>query len=186
MKRLFLMMFIPGLFLFSCSSNITYNYDWDRDEDLSRYSTYAWMSVPAEMPANVQAARTNNDLLDKRIRRAVDAGLSAKGLRLVESNQTFNIVYHIGSEDKVSVTDWGYRYGPGPWGYYGRDIDVRQYTQGTLIIDFVDAETSQLFWRGEATKSVYPNATQEEIDETINEAVAGILRNWPPSGENAR
>ncbi len=171
---------ILPVLLTACSSSITYNYDWDRDEDLRKYSSYAWMAVPTTLPGDVKTARERSDLLDKRIRRAVTAQLEARGHRLDDANPTFVVAYHVGSEDKVSVTDWGYRYGPGPWGYYGRDIDVRQYTQGTLVIDFIDASTRQLFWRGEASKAVDQNATQEEVDQVINEAVAGILRNWPP------
>lgn len=165
----------------ACSSSISYNYDWDRDEDLTKYTSYGWMAVPEEPPTDVTTARQQSDLLEKRIKRAVDAQMEAKGHKQDEASPSFLVAYHVGSEDKVSVTDWGYRYGPGPWGYYGRDIDVRQYTQGTLVIDFVDAMTKQLFWRGEASKAIDQNATQEEIDQVINEAVTGILRNWPPT-----
>jgi len=164
----------------ACSSSISYNYDWDRDEDLTKYSSYSWMAIPPPAPGDSQQARERNDLLDKRIRTAVNAQLEARGHKQDETSPSFLVVYHVGSEDKVSVTDWGYRYGPGPWGYYGRDIDVRQYTQGTLVIDFIDASSTQLFWRGEASKAIDQNMTQEEIDQVINEAVTGILRNWPP------
>lgn len=170
-------------FLSGCSSSISYNYDWDRDEDLTKYSTYAWVPVPEALPTDIQGARERNELIGKRITRAVASQLEAKGHKLDETSPTFLIAYHVGSEDKVSVTDWGYRYGPGPWGYYGRDIDVRQYTQGTLIIDFIDASSKQLFWRGAASKAIDQNATQEEIDQVINEAVAGIFKNWPPEGK---
>ena len=113
----------------------------------------------------VEAARRQNDLLDKRVKGAVSSQLGAKGHKEDQASPSFLIAYHIGSEDKVSVTDWGYRYGPGPWGYYGRDIDVRQYTEGTLVIDFVDASTKQLVWRGAATKAIDRNATQEQVDQ---------------------
>jgi hypothetical protein len=164
----------------ACASSISYNYDWDRDEDLTKYTSFSLMAPPQTIPGDVRTAREQSDLLDKRIRRAVSAQLEAKGHRQDETSPSFLVAYHVGSEDKVSVTDWGYRYGPGPWGYYGRDIDVHQYTQGTLVVDFIDASTKQLFWRGEASKAVDQNATQEEIDQVINEAVSGILRNWPP------
>ena len=167
--------------LLGCSSSITYNYDWDRDEDLTKYSSFAWMVVPqAPPPGDIKTAREQSDLLDKRIKRAVTSQLEARGHKQDDANPTFVVAYHLGSEDKVSVTDWGYRYGPGPWGYYGHDIDVRQYTQGTLVLDFIDASTKQLFWRGEASKAIDQNASQEEVDQVINEAVAGLLKNWPP------
>ena len=172
--------FVSAVFLTACSSSISYNYDWDRDEDLTKYSSYAWMETPETVPMDVEAARRQNDLLDKRVKGAVSSQLGAKGHREDQTSPSFLIAYHVGSEDKVSVTDWGYRYGPGPWGYYGRDIDVRQYTEGTLVIDFVDASTKQLVWRGAATKAIDQNATQEQVDQVINEAVTGILRNWPP------
>jgi len=140
------------------------------------------MSVPDSLHAAAQEAQAQNGLVDNRIRRAIASGLAAKGIMADDENPAFLVVYHTGAEDKVSVTDWGYLYGPGPWGYNGRDIDVRQYTKGTLIIDFVDAGTRELVWRGAATRTLDPNANQEQRGRTINEAVAGLLKSWPPSG----
>jgi hypothetical protein len=182
MDRLLAILSMCSLFL-ACSSGITYRHDWDRDEDFSRFKTFDWLPAPATVSMDAKTARERSDLLEKRIKRAVGSQLQARGYSQDTTNPSFRIVYHTGSEEKLSVTDWGYRYGPGPWGYYGRDIDVRQYMEGTLIVDFIDAKTSDLFWRGEASKTINTNATQEDIDRTINEAVAGLLRNWPPEGE---
>jgi hypothetical protein len=166
-----------------CSSGISYRHDWDRDEDMTKYGTFDWLPVPPRVSGDLRTARERNLLLEKRIKRAVNAQLEARGFVQDTLQPSFRIAYHAGSEERVSVTDWGYRYGPGPWGYYGRDFDVRQYTRGTLILDFIDASTNELFWRGEASKTINPNARPEDIDRTINEAVAGLLEKWPPKEE---
>ncbi len=58
--------------------------------------------------------------------------------------------------------------------------DVREYTEGTLIIDFVDPKADQLIWRGTGQSRLSESKTPEERTENINEAVAKILAQFPP------
>ena len=163
-----------------CSS-MSFNHDWDRDADFPNYRTYAWLDQQAD-PAtgNAQTARAQNSLLAKRIRNAVDSELQRKGLAVNTGSPDLLRLYHTGLQDKVNVTDWGYRYSYDYWGWGGRDIDVYQYTEGTLIIDMIDFNTKDLVWRGSATATVDGGTSPEKAEEKIGKAVTGILENYPP------
>jgi Domain of unknown function (DUF4136) len=163
----------------ACSSVEVHN-DFDVDANFAAYHTYAWITQPANATGNAQAAQERNTLLDKRIRNAVDAQMAAKGFHAEASAPDLLVVYHTGLADKVSVTDWGYTYAGSYWGWAGRDIDVSTYTEGTLIVDLVDAASKELVWRGSATGTVDPSASPEKREQRLNDAVARMFSNYPP------
>ncbi|HEU4365011.1 MAG TPA: DUF4136 domain-containing protein, partial [Candidatus Krumholzibacteria bacterium] len=115
-----------------------------------------------------------------RIRAAVDAALTARGLAANETAPDVLVVYHSGLKDKVDITDWGYSYSGTYWGWAGRDIDAQNYTEGTLIVDLVDASSRQLVWRGSATGVVDPARTPEERERAVREIVAKMFDKYPP------
>jgi len=156
-----------------CSS-ISVNYDYDSEANFASYQTYAWVEQ--------EQSPTGSDLLDKRIRGAVDTQLAAKGFRQESTNPDILVVFHVGTQDKIDVTDWGYtyqRYGYGGWGG-GRQVDVYQYTEGTVIVDLIDAGSSQLVWRGSATKTIDSNPSPERMEKNINDAMAQVFKRYPP------
>ena len=59
-------------------------------------------------------------------------------------------------------------------------IDVYQYEEGTLVLDFVDGISKELIWRGVGTGEIDRYASPEQQDKGINEAIYKILRNFPP------
>lgn len=169
---------------FAGCSQYDIKYDYDVDSNFSAYRTYAW--IPQQIDegrVNATTAVQRNTLLDNRIRSAVDATLATKGLTADEQNPDLLVVYHTGMQNKVDVTDWGYSYSGSYWGWAGRDIDVYNYTEGTLLVDLVDAKTKQLAWRGSATGVVDPGRSPEEVQERINDVVAQIFANYPPKSK---
>jgi hypothetical protein len=170
-----------GILVGGCGSSISTSYDYDVNARFEDYRTYDWAPVPETAPKNAKQAMQRNDLLDKRIRNAVDARLAEKGLTRDTKSPDLLVVYHLGIEDKVQVTDWGYRYSDYYWGYGGRDIDVYNYKEGTLMIDLVDANTHQLVWRGAAQKPLDEKSSPEKAEQTINNVVGKILSQYPPN-----
>ncbi len=55
---------------------------------------------------------------------------------------------------------------------------VWQSDEGTLIIDLVDAERSQLVWTGTAQKTI-SDRTRESSEASVNNAVAAIFAEFP-------
>lgn len=166
--------------LAGCSS-ITVNHDYDSEADFTTYRTFGWMPRSGQAPGTAAEAKTMSDLLDRRIRNAVEGELTARGLTLSDAQPDLEVVYHVGAQDKIQVTDWGYRYSDYYWGYGGRQIDVYQYTEGTLVIDLVDAAADNLVWRGSGTGVVdNTQRSPEEMQDRMNEIVAKIMQSFPP------
>jgi len=159
---------IVTLFLLAAAgcSGISASYDFDPRTDFAAYKGYAWLPAPRE--------ERMNPLVRDRVVAAVDRALQAKGYR-TSSSPDFKVATHAATENRVSVTDWGYGY----W-RAGGGVDVYQYQVGTLILDIVDAKTNRLVWRGTASGVVDPSPKPEETTKRINEAVEKMLANFPP------
>jgi hypothetical protein len=119
-------------------------------------------------------------LVAQRIRKAVDAELEKEGLAVTEGDPDLLVAFHTGVKDKINVTDWGYSYGDYYWGWGGRQIDVYQYQQGSLVVDLIDFQTKELVWRGWAQKTLDENPTPQKTDRTIQEAVSKMFQRYPP------
>jgi hypothetical protein len=172
---------VIALALLSACSSYEIGHDYDVEADFDQYRTYRWMPLAPDSTAQgAAAARTQNTLLDKRIRGAVDESLAAKGFTPDEDDPDVLVVYHTGLKDRVDVTDWGYTYSGSYWGWAGRDVDVYNYTEGTLIVDLVDAGSKQLVWRGSATGVVRADRSPEERDRVMKDVVAKMFAKYPP------
>ncbi len=160
------------------------HYDYDMDSNFASYRTYAWAPQPtAEGSTSASAAMQNNSLLQDRIRRSVDTAMASKGFTVNTENPDVIVVYHTGMQNKVDVTDWGYSYAGSYWGWAGRDIDVYNYTEGTLLVDLVDPKQKKLVWRGSASGVVDPGRTPEQIQQRLDDVVSQMFQNYPPKSK---
>lgn len=155
-----------------CSS-LTIDSDHDEATDFSAYSTYAWMAPPD--PGDDPLV--NDDLTTRRIRESVDRHIAAHGLTPAEpADADLLLQHHVALRNRVDVwDDPGYRYGRG---WARPSVDVHQYTEGTLVIDFVDRERNELVWRGSATGVV--SKRRSDSAGKIDEATRLILERYPP------
>lgn len=168
----------------ACGSGISVRSDYDPGQlqTIQAYQTYAWLQDPSG------ADRGQGQLVQSRVVAAVDAELAKKGLTKVASDPDFRVGWHVSTQDKTDVQTYNdfYGYGYGAWGYggpiYGSQTYVRNYTEGTLMVDVVDAGSNQLVWRGAAEGEVDVDAAPEERTQNINSAVAQILADFPPGG----
>jgi hypothetical protein len=181
MKILPILFIVSSLvFAIACSPIYGVQYDYDTKTDFASLKSYDWLPLPAEQKID--------ELNEQRIRKAMDMQLQAKGLTMTSETPDFLIAIHLGKKDKVQVTDWGYGYGPGGsyWGGYsgyGGGLDVYQYEEGTLIVDFVDPVSMNLIWRGSAKSEVGTEKTPQEREQKTTEAVQKILEKFPPPPE---
>jgi hypothetical protein len=173
-NALFVLFFIG--FTISCASIYGVQHDYDKQVNFANLKTYGWMPIPEK--ANI------NSLNVERVKNAVNAEMKAKGLMMTSDNPDFLIAEHLGKKDKVQVTDWGYGYGPhgGYWGgYWGPGgVSTYEYEEGSLILDFVDAKSKKMIWRGVAKAQIDSANTPDKKEKLINEAVHEILKKFPP------
>jgi hypothetical protein len=163
---------IAAILLVGCST-ISVNQDYDPGYDFSKLKTFGFIPISPE--AGIDQLNAN------RFGDAIKNELTAKGYTVSEKAD-FGVAILFGKQTKTNITSYGYGYGP-YWGRYGgtTNIDVSQYDEGTLIIDIIDMTKKELVWRGTGTGGLNPNATVEERTANINNAVAQILAQFPPT-----
>jgi len=175
----FLIAVLSAVLLLGCSS-VSVTTDYDREVNFANLKTFEWMTVSKDaMSANAQTSMFQNQLVDKRFRTAVKSQLEAKGLAENQTNPDFLVMYYATTEKKVNVTNYGYGYGR--WGGgYGGGVDVQQYTQGTIILDFVNAKSKELIWRSVATGALSSTPDPASAEEKIPPVVQQMLESFPP------
>lgn len=174
MKILKLLFLLCLVILTSCSS-VKVVSDYDTKVDFTSYKTFAFYKKGIDK-ASV------SDLDKKRIMRAVEAELVAKGFSK-SVNPDILVSIFTKSREQVNVSDnnigigWGWGYNP--W-FYGRtNININQYTEGTLFIDFIDKNTNELIWQGIGSGAM-KMSNIEKKEERINEFVYKIISTYPP------
>jgi hypothetical protein len=176
--------FLTACILGACST-VTVTTDYDRSTSFAKYRTYTL--APA---ARGQTLAPSSEAA---LRDSLRTELAARGIGEAASGKAdLAIVRHVFLEEKVAVqqyTDWGYGYGGGwPYGYGYYSMwagaprtytDVNQYTEGTLVLDFVDRRTSKLVFRGTGRAVV---GGPESNARKIQEAVKKIVAEFPVGG----
>jgi hypothetical protein len=167
-------------------SGIRVDHDYDPSADFASLQTWAWLPHAGRSGD----PRLDNALLDSRIRAAVESELAAKGYTRASSGEPdFRVTYHLSVEGKLQV-DTVYRdyprgrygrvgYRRGSWGH--TETRVREYDEGTLLIDVLQAESGALLWRGSGVATVRQESTPEKRTKRINTAVEKILERFPPN-----
>jgi hypothetical protein len=185
---------ILAFFVGACSGTLV-SQDFEPATDFSPYRTFAWAPEPTAKSGNVLV---DNPLMDRRIRRAIETTLASRGYPQVaeRGRPDFMVTYQLVVRTQIEVNTFGPAFGWGGyplgyWGYpypYWGGVDyttfVSQYDVGTLVIDFTDAATQKLFWRGIGSRRIFQKSTPEETTAVVNRTVAEILAQYPPDREH--
>jgi hypothetical protein len=163
------------LLVLGACSTVKVDADYDNKVDFSQYKTYAFQKSGID---KVEIS----DLDKKRILRAIDTQMEAKGYT---KSETPDLLVNIFTKERERVdvnqysAGWGYGWGWGwnPYMWGGRNY-VTTTTEGTLYIDLIDAKKKELIWQGKG--SGYLEQSREKKEERINEFVAKILAQFPP------
>ena len=164
--------------LIACS-NVKVSSDYDPDVDFASLYTYRW--APDFEPPEI-APGVSDDLLYNRIHNAIDSHLRARGFRAqTHPEPDVWVAYHIGFDRKIEVdtiyrdhAGWGRRgYGYGGYGY--ADTVVREYEEGTLLIDLLRPGSGELIWRGSGRTRLKELKTPEARTKAVDKIVGKIL-----------
>lgn len=158
--------------------------DYDRSADFSQFRSYAIMPGAGRNP-NGQY----DTLIGERVTRAIHAEMAARGYQrsaepdlLVNFSVTVQNVTKVSQVPRTERYPTAYRYRGGSYAtwstYTTYDTWVREFEEGTLLIDIVDRQRQQLVWeaagRGRVTKKKLEN-----IDATVTTAVAELFKRYP-------
>lgn len=174
--------FILLLVLTSCSS-VKVAADYDREANFETYKTFAFFK-PGIDKAEI------NDIDKRRILRAIEAELMAKGLTKSE-NPDMLVSIFTKSNQRVDVYNnawgmgrWGWG-GFGGWGWGGfggmgmGGNQVSTSTEGMLFIDFIDTDKKELIWQGSGTGHLVTRNVEKK-EARIKEFVAKTMMQFPP------
>ncbi len=181
-----------ALLLTACASTPNTFSNADPGVDFSQYKTFGYFSTLSTDNAQYQS------LVSNFLKVAVAQELVVRGLDHDEENPDLRVNFYINTKDKIktrSVPTAGggyYDYRDpfyDPWGGYGGmgvtyETRVDQYTEGTLNIDVVDSKTNKLVWEG----SVVGRLSEKDVrnmEQTVDEAVADVMVNFPIQGGGA-
>ncbi len=159
--------------MLSCSP-LQVSSDYDKTANFIKYKTFSFHDKGIEK-------LLLNDLDKRRVINAVTNELVAKGMQLASKESQPDIIVNIlaSNKEKVDVNYyndpyWGwYNY---PWG--ANQASINKYTEGTLIIDFIDHNKNTLVWQGKGTGFRVDNIQNK--DETIKDAINIIISHYPP------
>jgi hypothetical protein len=178
MKTLKLVAIIFILSLTSCAT-VKVVSDYDTKANFNEYKTFAFYKKGIDKA-------TVSDLDKKRIMRAIEAELIAKGFTKSD-NPDMLVSIFTKSRERVNITQNNFGWGWG-WGWrnswmFGREnMNVNQYTEGTLFIDFIDKTKNELVWQGIGSGALKMK-NPEKREERIRTFVKEIIATYPPGTE---
>ena len=168
-------------FAHGCAS-VSVATDFDRNADFSHFRTYSFLGghiwvngVPDD----------GNTLVKDRIRASVVAALAARGMTESTDKPDLYVTYMAGARRRTEIEATApFSPGVGPywgvggwWGPMYTDWWARTYTEGTLIIDLIDAPARKLVWRAYAQSEISTPASAEKIGKSVDKA----FKNYPPA-----
>ncbi len=158
------------LLIVSCASTT----NLEKDEaipsvDISRFGTYDWIDGARHDSQEARRLLERFPLVDKIVTNTVDSLLQAKGYIKSSSNPGFRVTYLLVVEDRQV------------WGRNQRR--VREFREGSLILDFIDPATDKIIWSGGGEDLVEEERTPRQRRGVVERGLQRILERLPASGE---
>jgi hypothetical protein len=178
----------------ACSGLTSWSdYDPGRIDTVRGYQTWDWAYTSDGKVGDIRSYDRiiDDSILEKRIQSYIESDLQSKGLQRVEGgNPDFRVGYHLSINGKMDLsyinTYYGYGWG-GYWGPYGPTMGltystptVREYQEGTLIVDVVDGGADELAWRGVVQGEVHEKRDAQERQQALNKAIKQAMKDFPP------
>ena len=148
--------------------------DYDRSFRFSDLKTFSF----ADQRRAASDPLASDTLNDGRIRNGLESQLTANGFKMNEKSD-FVIAYYVTTKNKLNVQDFGY--GPPRW-FGSRDIRVNQYSEGTLMVDFIDTKSKQVIWRGRASGTLEMKGVDKKISKSVEKLVKQFLNDTRKKG----
>lgn len=171
--------FIPLLllFVFTSCSTVRVATDYDKEVNFNQYRSFAFYK-PGVDKAQI------SDLDKKRILRAIEENLQAKGMNKSEQPDLLVSIF-TKEKERIDVynNNFGYGWGWSPHWYGGYSTSsVSRTPEGTLFIDLIDAKTNNLVWQGMGSADLVTH-DMEKKEARIREIVMKILAEYPPGSK---
>lgn len=173
--------------LFHVMGGLAQNHiDFDKKIDFKKYKTFRF--EPGKIIRRLGLKDTSTTFLNRYVDEAVTQSLLAKGLSVSQHNPDLVITYLAGAREKQEVQNYMsnpgfyayagfYGYGMGGWwGPRWNNFWVRNYEEGTVIIDIYDAHKAELIWRAYAISSINNFNEKKFVEKQIKKT----FKHFPP------
>ena len=148
----------------SCSS-VTIDDYFCKKADLTSYKTFDWLSRPHAM----LIVKEGRGQTEKLLKESVNKQLTARGLSQKADIPDLLISYLVGAE-LTNTDDFSDKVG---------ERTAQQYSEGAILLDFLDGKTRELLWRVAAFGIEDRNPTPERNKEIIEKTVERMFKNFP-------
>jgi hypothetical protein len=166
----------------SCATHPTVRTDRDPRVDLTAYHTFAFFE-----PLTTDR-KGYSTLLSARLRDATHREMQKRGFRYDPAQPDLLVNFNVNIKERQELRAmprygyFGYRDGLyDPWPDYSYDFYTVTYSEGTLVIDLVDAARKQLVWQGLATGRITDKVLHSP-DQAVDKAVSEIFAQFPAAG----
>ena len=159
--------------------------DYEPQTDFPRYKSFDWAAVPQEKAGE---SPWGSPFVAKRVHDAVENFLIQNGYpKSSDGKPDFLVNVYLTAVKMVEVDrSWEGRPGHRYFGDSAFETYIIEYDEGTVVIDFLDAGTQRLFWRGTGTRRINHSSSPQKSADTINRWVSEILKQYPPKATVSR
>ena len=167
----------------ACSTPLTATVDHDPGFDFGNVRTVAIQPIDRTVASTVIIS----DMQVTRINETFAQELSRHGVEVVQNNADADVLmtWHLVTQERMDVRTYNTMSARYTTCWHcaptsGTDVRVRQYTQGTLIVDLIDPDRLQSVWRSIIESRLREPSTPEDAAERRAEAAAAIFEGFPP------
>jgi len=176
MKKLLLPLAILALLLAGCASGPTIVATTNPGTDFSAFKTYNFFQ-----PLGTDRAGGVRTPLSSRLISSMNRELISRGMSLSDSPDLL-VDFVVSAEERIDVrstpshtvhrSHWNRSFNT--WPTY--NTTVRQYTEGSLIIDLIDPATNTLVGEGGAQSRIRSTEfNQQQIDEIVSKVMTELM-----------
>ncbi len=174
LTKFYLLLITLTVALAGCSTTppVTVKTGYDHGTQFGHYHTFAVDRDPIGLSPTGESA----------LQEALHSSLSARGFQEASAKTAdLYIISRVFTQEKLhSMPSANTTYLPSRYGRYGGtwliNTDVTQYSEGSLVIDFVDRKTHKLVFRGLGQAAI---GMKERNAAAIREAVNQIVAAFP-------
>jgi hypothetical protein len=185
------------LFLMALAGCSGVKSEMDKSANLGNFKSYSWKDPDVKTDNPLY----KSNLIDNSIKQNIENELANKGMRRDDQNPDIYVLYHsyIQTLQQTSGAVYGYppmtgyssTYGPMGYGGLGSGYGYGDYNsftyptsyanaRETFIIDFIDAKTNKVIWRGSTDSEV---SDVSHIDKRHAKEVHAIIKKYSENSE---
>ncbi len=177
MFRALFLFFMTCLF-FQCSPVYVPYSKQLTERDFSDYKTFKFSEMHVENESSWQPQAQNLE----RVQEMIASELEARGITQVESSPDLIVNLGVVFADKVQTRETDIRDAPiyvGTRNYHweSQEVVVREYQEGTLMMDVVDAGNEEMIWQG-AVKSTMTN-NRDKMQKRVEAGIDQLFKSFP-------